>query len=125
MKNWDVVQYSREYPAFPQEQETNLLRPLEQLESYRQLGSHIGSELFSGLAQDLWNRDEITGADLANWLTGKEGTLRRVSPTVTSVVEKEVSQQLATHHLGAAASKITTVFVRPVHGRVGITLVEK
>ena len=90
----DVVQYSREYPAFPHEEDANVVRPLEQLESYRQLGEHIGMELFAGLAQDLWTRDEITGADLAHWLTGKEGVLRRATPTVKSVVEKEVSQQL-------------------------------
>jgi len=70
----DVIQYHRTHPLFPQEPTTDQYFDEAQWESYRKLGEHIGTELFTPPSV-------INKADRATW-SPSQMTPPKISPAV-------------------------------------------
>jgi hypothetical protein len=90
----DVLNYRSRNRDFPHESSNDQVFDAAQVESYRQLGYHIGMELCSLLppireGEDLWpfNRDQLDTAQICQWL--KEGCCEPPQPEESQALKKE------------------------------------
>jgi hypothetical protein len=91
----ELLQYRNRNKAFPHEPTSDQLFDPAQVESYRQLGYHIGMQLLKGLPpefrEELEEEDEVTASDLSDALERMH--LNRKSPMTTP-------ELVAAHSLG-------------------------
>jgi hypothetical protein len=85
----DVVQYQRTRPLFPQEPTTDQYFDEAQWESYRKLGEHVGTELFT--------RPMVSDAkSSANWSPSQMVPPKPVRVALTGPLQSPVPTSSAT-----------------------------
>ena len=98
----ELLQYRNRNKSFPHEPTSDQLFDPSQVESYRQLGYHIGMQLLRGLPQEFCDQSlsapETTAADLAQALERMH--VSRSSPSMSS-------ESMSTHSFAEPSVAVT------------------